>query len=528
MSKGVSDQPVFKPYRQHQTTLLPCSLDELILQGHAVRVVSDVVDRMDLDALLSSYEGGGASRYHPRMLLKVMLYAYLDGVRSSRRIAKALRENVHYMWLSGSQRPDFRTLNRFRRSHLKQTIEEVFVSLTALLVEAGLVTLCETFVDGTKIEAQANRYSFVWGKAVKTQKARLEAQVRELLRQIEAENAAEQARYGDQDLEEVGEDAAPITAELLERTAREMEQRLAEQKTKEAKDPQANGLKKAVKKLRKDLWPRLQKYERQQQILGERNSFSKTDEDATFLRMKEDPMRNGQLKPGYNVQISTERQFITNVTVHPDPTDTQTLKAHLDHFRQMYGIDPDVTVADAGYGSAANYRELEKRGITAYVKYNTFDREQKRKRRDSALDTTDFVYDAETDSYTCPAGQTLAPFGVQRSHGREVRAYEAEDCTACPFKTRCCPKYPTRRLWINGEVEDYRQQARELLNSPPGLEYRSRRLIEAESVFGQIKHNGGFRRFLLRGLSKVTTEFHLVAIAHNLKKWWAILEPGPA
>lgn len=528
MPKGISSKPVFKRYEQHQTTMLPSSLEELIPPGHAVRVVSSVVDRMDLDVLLASYDGGGASRYHPRMLLKVMLYGYLDGVRSSRRIAKALRENVHYMWLSGRQRPDFRTLNRFRKSHLKQTIEEVFVSLTALLAEAGLVTLQETFVDGTKIEAQANRYSFVWGKAVKTHKARLEAQVRELLAEIDAENEAEQTRYGDKDLEEVGEDATPITAEQLERTAREMEARLAA-KTKDKDDAKSRkGLKKAVKKIKKDLLPRLQKYEQQQEILGDRNSFSKTDEDATFLRMKEDHMRNGQLKPGYNVQISTEQQFITNVTVHPDPTDTKTLKAHLDHFRQMYGIDPEVVVADAGYGSAENYQDLEARGATAYVKYNTFDREQKRKRNDSAVDNTDFVYDADTDSYTCPAGQVLAPFGVRQRGGREIRIYEVEDCTACPFKARCCPKYPTRRLHVNADVEEYRQKARELLNSPPGIQYRSRRLIEAESVFGQIKHNGGFRRFLLRGLDKVKTEFHLVAMAHNLKKWWATTPPCPA
>ena len=524
MPKGVSSKPVFKPYHQHQTTMLPSSLEELIPPGHAVRVVSEVVDRMDLDALLSSYDGGGASRYHPRMLLKVMLYGYLDGVRSSRRIAKALRENVHYMWLSGSQRPDFRTLNRFRTSHLKQTIEEVFVSLTGLLVEAGLVTLSETYVDGTKIEAQANRYSFVWGKGVATHKVRLEAQVRELLAQIETENDAENARYGDQDLEEMGEDAQPITSEQLERTAREMEARLAAGKEKDEDDPKS----KAVKKIRKNFLPRLQKYERQQEILGERNSFSKTDEDATFMRMKEDYMRNGQLKPGYNVQISTEQQFITNVTVHQDPTDTPTLKAHLDHFHDLYGIDPAVVVADAAYGSAANYRDLEARGCTAYVKYNTFQQEQKRVRKDGALPYTAFVYDSASDRYTCPQGQTLSYLRSWRRQDRTLRIYEAHHCTACPLKARCSPKYATRRLWSNAEVEPYHQKARELLNSPPGREYRSRRLIEVESVFGQIKHNGNFRRFFLRGLSKVNTEFHLVALAHNLKKWWATTQPCPA
>lgn len=509
MPKGVSEKPVFKAYRQHQVVLLPPSLEELIPPGHVVRVVSEVVDRMDLDTLLSSYDGGGASRYRPRMLLKVMLYGYLDGVRSSRRIAKALRENVHYMWLSGNPRPDFRTLNRFRSSRLKQTIEEVFVSLTALLVEAGLVTLCETFVDGTKIEARANRYSFVWGRAVKTRKARLEAQVRDLLLQIDAENDAENARYGDRDLEELGEAATPITAEQLERTAREMEARLA---AKDEDDPQdGSRLKKPVKKLRKDLLPRLQKYEQQQAILGERNSFSKTDPDATFLRMKEDHMRNGQLKPGYNVQISTEQQFITNVTLHPDPTDTKTLPSHLDHFQQMYGIAPEVVVADAGYGSVENYRDLEARGCTAYVKYGSFDQEQRRKRKDSALRPTDFVYDAMTDTYRCPEGQTLAYTRSRHGRDREQRIYESPDCTTCPFQARCSPKYATRRLFVNVDVEPYRQKARELLHSPPGRAYRSRRLVEAESVFGQIKHKGQFRRFLLRGLSKVKTEFHLVA-----------------
>lgn len=522
MPKGVSSRPVFKPYRQHQVQLLPPSLEELIPAGHAVRVVSDVVDRMDLEALLSSYDGGGASRYHPRMLLKVLLYGYLDGVRSSRRLAKALRENVHYMWLSGNQRPDFRTLNRFRASRLKRTIEEVFVSLTALLVEAGLVTLCETFVDGTKIEAQANRYSFVWGKAVAKHKARLEDQARALLTQIDAENAAEDARYGDRDLEEVGEDAPPITSEQLDRAAKEMEAKL------KAKPKDKSGLKKAVKKIRKDFLPRLQKYERQQEVLGERNSFSKTDPDATFMRMKEDHMRNGQLKPGYNVQISTERQFITNVTLHQNPTDTKTLKPHLDHFHELYGIDPDVVVADAGYGSAENYRELEARGCTAYVKYNSFDKEQKRKRKDSALRPTDFIYDRETDSYTCPEGQRLTRAGSQSRWDRDVHIFDARDCTACPRKARCTPKYPARRLYINVGVEPYRRQARELLNSPPGREYRSRRLVEVEAVFGQIKHNGNFRRFLLRGLDKVKTEYHLVAIAHNLKKLMAATAPSPA
>jgi hypothetical protein len=171
---------------------------------------------------------------------------------------------------------------------------------------------------------------------------------------------------------------------------------------------------------------------------------------------------------------------------------------------------------------------LKRRGCKAYVKYNSFDQEQKRKRKDSALRITDFDYDKKTDRYTCPEGQRLTRAGSQKRRGEEVRIYEARNCATCPRKAKCSPKYDTRRLFVNNGVEPYRRQARVLLNSPPGRDYRSRRLIEAEAVFGQIKHNGNFRRCLLRGLDKVKTEFHLVALAHNLKKLWATTAPCPA
>lgn len=523
MPKGQSSKVVFKPYVQNQPQLLPPSLDELIPPGHAVRVVNAAVDRMPLDGLLATYEGGGASRYHPRLGLKVILYGYLDGIYSSRRLAKALRENVHYMWLAGGLRPDFRTLNRFRSSRLKGVIDEAFVALTELLVEAGLVSLQESFVDGTKLEAQANRYTFVWGKSTRKHKAKLERKLRELLRQIDAENDAENARYGDRDLDEVGEDAPPITAEQLERKLRELEERLRQQPA--APPAERRVLRKAVKQIHQDYLPRLAKYERQQEILGDRNSYAKTDPDATFMRMKEDHMRNGQLKPGYNVQISTEQQFITNVTVHQDRTDTTTLPEHLDHFRQLHGRDPAVVVADAGYGSEENYQDLEARGCDAYVKYPTFDEEQ-RKRRKRTFAVREFVYDIATDTYGCPGGRRLILVHTrtrrtQTGYQSFEQIYEADDCTGCPLKARCCPQSERRRLYLRPVLERYRSEVRERLLSSAGEQYRKRRLIEPEAVFAQIKHNGQFRRFLLRGLDKVKTEIGLVAMAHNLKKWWA-------
>lgn len=166
--------------------LLPPSLDELIDSNHPVRVVNAMIDRLDLDVLLDQYRGGGASSYHPRMLLKVLIYGYVTNIYSSRRLEACLKESVHFMWLSGMQRPDHNTINRFRGKRLKGVIKEVFTRVVKLLVESGHVSLKRAFTDGTKIEANANRYTFVWGKSIKTNKEKMAVQLEELWNHAEA------------------------------------------------------------------------------------------------------------------------------------------------------------------------------------------------------------------------------------------------------------------------------------------------------------------------------------------------------
>ncbi|ECM9711828.1 transposase, partial [Salmonella enterica subsp. enterica serovar Infantis] len=226
------------------------------------------------------------------------------------------------------------------------------------------------FVDGTKIEANANRYTFVWGKAVVKQKAKLQEKVQTLFATIEEAEKQEERIHGSRDLPELGE-ASAITSERLEQAVKELEERLQEK-------PKDKPLKKAVRVLRKDLLPRLQKYEDHEAILGKRNSYSKTDPDATFMRMKEDHMRNGQLKPGYNVQIGTENQFILGYSVHQRPTDTRCLIPHLEKIKTQFGKLPGTVIADAGYGGEENYDYLEQNQIEAIVKYNTYHREKSR------------------------------------------------------------------------------------------------------------------------------------------------------
>ena len=196
--------PVFKPYTMAQPQLLPPSLDELIEPDHLVRVVNAAIDQLDLRPLLAQYKGGGTSSYHPQMLLKVLVYAYCSKIYASRRIAAALRENIHFMWLSGGNRPDFRTINDFRGQRMKGVIDEVFAEVLQYLVEAGYVQLEHYFVDGTKIAADANQHKVVWAKRTARYQQRVREQIGELLQQIEQVNADEQAEYGEADLEERG------------------------------------------------------------------------------------------------------------------------------------------------------------------------------------------------------------------------------------------------------------------------------------------------------------------------------------
>jgi transposase len=507
---------IFKPYQQQQMMLLPPSLEELIPSGHLVRVVNEMIEEIDKNILEEQYKGGGTSAYDPVMLLKVIIYAYSQRVFSSRRIAKELRENVNYMWLSGMSQPDHRTINRFRGKVMKAVIDEVFYGIVEQLLDGGYVDLESYFVDGTKLEANANRYTFVWRKSTANYKQKLRDKVEGLLEEIDALEAAEEKQYGDGDLPEVGEGKA-IDSEKLKEAARKINEHLRQ-------TPDDKALKKAKKRLERDYIPRMEKYEGYETKFEERNSFSKTDEDATFMRMKEDHMRNGQLKPGYNIQVGTQNQFILGYSLHRRAGDTSCLQAHLEKFRQWMGEYPEELVADAGYGSEENYTYMQDKGMTPYVKYSSFHYEQKRNfKKNKPYRSENFTYHEAEDEYECPQKKRLryvqtTPKQSANGFWSERRIYECEDCSQCPVKEACTRAKGNRQIQIGLELERLKHKARENLTSPRGLILRSKRPIEVEAVFGRLKQDWGFRRFLLRGVDKVTTEWGLLSIAHNIAK----------
>lgn len=504
-----------------QPMLLPPSLEELIPDGHIVRIVNEFVEAINLSALIATYKGGGTSSYHPKMLLKVLVYAYIQRIYSSRKIAAALRENIHFMWLSGGNRPDFRTINRFRGERLAKTIQEVFARLVLYLAGLGYVNLTHYFTDGTKIEANANKYSFVWKKSTSRYQQSVIEKVKDLFKEIDQLNEEEDRKYGDNDLPEVGE-GKEINSEELEEIAKELNEKLKQK-------PEDKKTKKALNKLTKDYIPRLKKYESYQAILGKRNSYSKTDEDATFMKMKGDSFRVPILKPGYNVHIGTENQFIVGFSVHQNPSDTVGLIPHMEQVEKYLGVIPEKVIADAGFGSEENYVYLESKNIEAFVKYSTFDHEQgKGKRRKpnarSKYYAINFTYDEATGEPICPEGKRLSYVETKEVLSKTgfittKHFYRCEHGDNCPVRDLCTKAPDGRRSHeYSPRLVNFKRQVSDKLTSDEGRYLRSQRLIEPEAVFGLIKQNMKFRRFNLRGLKKVSAEWGLVSMAHNIIK----------
>ena len=496
-----------KSDNRKQNLLLPPSLDELVPENHMVRVVDAVIDRLDISDILSTYRGGGNSAFNPKMMLKVLVFAYLSNVYSSRRIEELLKRDIYFMWLAGMKRPDFRTINYYRGKRLKEGFDTVFTQVVRLLHEEGFVSLKVQYIDGTKIESVANKYTFVWRGSVEKYDARLKAKTEALLRQIEQNHAIEDKEN-------------PVPEEL---TAEEVTKRVERIKEKVDADNLGKEERKALKQIETDSVPRMNRYKEQLETMGSRNSYSKTDPDATFMRMKEDAMLNGQLKPGYNVQISTENQFITNFGIYQRPTDTLTMISYLESFKARYGMQSEEIVADSGYGSEENYEYMFSNGMTPYVKYNMFHVEQRRGYRNNPFRVSNLFYNPDDDFYVCPMGQKLKFIRQEKrytasGYQQTVSVYRAGRCEGCPLRGQCHKSKRDRQIEVNHTLDDYKARARELLTSEQGIKHRSNRPIEPEAVFGQIKECGRFRRLRLKGLTGAKIDFGLKALAHNLRK----------
>lgn len=505
----------FKDYNQQQNWLFPPSIEELIPEDHPVRIVNGVIEQLDLRLLVKEYSNEGKPGYNPKMLLKVMVYAYMDNIYSSRKIEKAMRENINFMWLSAQQVADHNTIARFRSQKLKTIFKDIFKQVVLLLAEEGLVTLKEVFTDGTKIESVAGKYTFVWGNAIKTRKEKMAQQLEEMWEYA-------QSIADEEDKDPTPPDFKTIDKEKIEKTARKIENIIRE-------NPKASPKAKAkLRYIEKNFAQNLDKYDQQEEILQERGSYSKTDPDATFMRMKDDHMQNGQLKPAYNVQVSSESQYVIHYTLHQTTNDLNTLEPHLNTFEKLYEFLPQQLTADAGYGSEENYNLLEEKNIETFVKYNTFDKEQgilksKRKKINEDFHRDKLHYNEEKDQYICPMGQPMEKISTKRrktktGHVQTSSLYQVKNCNGCPLRGTCFKAKGNRIVERNHNLERHKEKIRENLLSEIGEIKRKQRTADVEPVFAHIKSNRNFKRFTHYGIEKCELEFGLHALAHNLRK----------
>ena len=505
-----TSKPVFKRYNQGEIILFPQDLREYIPENHIVYLIDEILEGLNIQPLIETYKGNGTSSYHPKMLIKVLVYSYLTKKYSSRIISKALREDVTFMWISGKSTPDFRTINNFRSGRLKPVIDEIFTSTLEFMIENKYVSLDKYFIDGSKFRANANKYSYVWKKNTERYMELTRSKIKELLKEIEEENEKENKDYGDKDLEELGENST-ITSEKLRNQIKKMNEIIKEKAGNKK-------IEKCKRELEKKLLPKLEKYEEQERNLGKRNSYSKTDKDATFMRSKDD-----QLLPLYNVMIGTEDQYIVNYTVNQSASETNEFIGHMEKLRSCIGKLPKKIIGDSAYGSEENYEYLRKKKIGNYLKYNTYHNDKKRKHKEDKYHKDNLKYDSQEDTYECPNQKKLRFKEIKERATRsgyltKFKIYECENCSYCRLAKKCKKGKGKRTVQVNQRLEYFKEQARTNLESEEGIQLRKKRGTDVETVWGDIKKNHGYDRFMLRTLEKVNTEVGIMSMAHNIKK----------
>lgn len=341
---------MFKTYAQNQAQLLPPNLSDMIEHDHVARLISSVVDEMDISSIEGSYSSNGCRAYHPAMLLKVLVYAYSVGLRSSRKIADRLKEDVVFMWLAGRQTPDFRTIAMFRKDRLMD-FKTVFSHVVELCMELGMARIGTISVDGTKFAANTSRNRVVYRKRLEKRKQSIVEKIDAIIEEADELDRQEDALYGDKTINHTD---APFDKETIRKALGKIQKKKASlEKKKGAMKAIQSEIKKKERIMRKD-----------------RNSYAVADKDATVMLMKEE-----YIAPGYNAQLATENQVILAYGLFPNRTDYRLLKPMIAEVEKTSGCMPKRVVADAGYGTKSNYRFLKNKKITGFIPYQNYNRD---------------------------------------------------------------------------------------------------------------------------------------------------------
>lgn len=500
--------------------ILPFNFEAFIPADDSVRLLSHILEGLNYEALYRAYSFTGRKpAVEPKILFKVLTYAYMNNIYSSRKIETSCKRDINFMWLlEGSKAPDHSTIARFRKYYLKDSVDNLFFQMVQYLHNIGEVTFKNIFVDGTKIEANANRYTFVWKKVVSKNEAKMFVKIQSCIEEINSTYMT-----GLKVTKETLLDDLKITLSYLEEK-REQEQMVF-----------VHGIGKRKSKLQKfteelqEFYNRQEKYDTHNQLFEGRNSYSKTDPDATFMHMKDDHMRNAQLKPAYNVQIGVESEYITGVGIFQARNDTTTLIPFLNDLESNLKNRYQNIIADSGYESEENYLYLEEKEQTYYIKPQTYEKWKKRSFKHDISKRENMFYNVETDEYTCHNGKQLKPVGITHrtsatGYQSEITIYECEDCNGCTYKSRCTKANGNRKMQVSKTFVEKRQKSYENITSEEGILLRVNRSIQVEGAFGVLKNDYDFKRFLTRGKNSVNTEFMLLSFGYNVNKLHAKIQ----
>ena len=508
---------------------LPLDLEISIPSDDPVRLVSAFVEEMDLSELYKTYGRIRKNQATPRQMLKLVIYAAMNRIYSSRDIRKACKRDINFMYLlEGMPAPDHATIARFISLHFSACAKVLLAQMSDLLYLLGEISGKTIFIDGTKIESAANKYTFVWKRAITKNQARLYTKLTSFVAECE-ELYGIRTVYHDQ-----------ISIHTLKR----LKKQLCRIKVQEG-IVFVHGIGRRKTQLQKSLeqldqyLEKLKEYTKKLYTLGDRNSYSKTDPDATFMRMKEDAMLNGQLKPAYNIQHGVDSEYITWIDISPRPTDTCTLIPFLKDMESHLGFKYSEIVADAGYESEENYLFIEGNGQTAYIKPQNYEISKTRKYKKDISRRENMEYHADRDSYICRNGRELSVTNERRSKTASgyvsVKTYyRSPDCTGCPYKTECIKgnncKTPMEKrnkvLMVSKTMSQKRAEDLERITSEYGTMLRMNRSIQAEGSFADVKEDMNFRRYLYRGKANALAESILLAMGRNINKLHCKIQTG--
>jgi transposase len=490
MTSTQLDQVYFNP----KQLKLPLSFEIKIPFDSEVRTFDEVFRRIDLKKYVVAEPKVGRIGYNPVNMLKLILFCQMENITSLRDMAKAAQHDIRIMWLTDELKPSHQTISEFMKYRLKDQIENIFYDLNQYIIDREKIDTEKLFIDGTKIEANANKYKFVW-------KGSIEKFLDKLYTKITKQIIKLNDHY-----EEMGV-YFPVydryETDYLKRILGFLEKEIERSKISfvHGKGTRKTALQRDYENIF-DFNAKLNAYHEYIDIIGpNRNSCARTDHDATFMHMKEDYMRNGQLKAGYNVQIGVSDEYILHLDIFQDRSDYQTFIPFLEGLKTSYGYYPKYPVADAGYGGLKNYRYLKLHEMELYQKYTMYSKETNNQKY--ACDPkrpVNFKKDEDNNFYD-ENGEKLH-FLWHSKKGHDV--YEVPSSK--------------RRVDINEELWALQKEARENLQSQLGIELRVQRSIQVEGAFGVIKEAMGFRRFRRRGIQNVKFEFMLIAIGYNLTK----------